>query len=477
MWLAQQGREIRNRRMMAAGGALLAVCAFAMIRWPMLALAIAAAGAALGLLKASTYVRIQPKSLLLALILIEVLPSANLIGESARPFIRYSLLLLFAAPAFAKSLRSGMLLRGGFGLYSIYFGLAAFSVIYSIEPLYSASRVLGSLLLFGAICAVAAEAKDDSDVEDLFRFAWIACGLIVALLAVSLVALPQELSWPPAQFGEGMARFAGMFGSPNQVGEIMLATAASGALYWPSAPGRIRGLIALTLIVSLCFAVLADSRSAFVALAVGFGGASAYRWGWKGALAVCAVLLAGTCATAMLGGDARNYLVRGETSTLTGRTEIWSYVASQIRQSPILGYGFETEGQLFQNRYFPLWGELWNQGPHSSIHSGYLARAAGVGIPGALFWMFLIARPLVSGLRGERSLLDLRYPILIAAIPVLVLNLVESTGGDCRESVGLLLTLVWCMAERSKLLMPDDAVIARATEIEPWQVRRLARGG
>ena len=36
-------------------------------------------------------------------------------------------------------------------------------------------------------------------------------------------------------------------------------------------------------------------------------------------------------------------------------------------------------------------------------------------------------------------------------LPVLILNIVETTAGDCRYAVGLLATLCWAFAERQRL--------------------------
>jgi hypothetical protein len=41
---------------------------------------------------------------------------------------------------------------------------------------------------------------------------------------------------------------------------------------------------------------------------------------------------------------------------------------------------------------------------------------------------------------------------MLAAVPILILNLDESAVADCRYSVGLLLAIVWALAERSRLL-------------------------
>ena len=51
---------------------------------------------------------------------------------------------------------------------------------------------------------------------------------------------------------------------------------------------------------------------------------------------------------------------------------------------------------------------------------------------------------------------QLRRLFLLAVVPILVLNTVESTAGDCRYSVGLMLTLCWALAERQRLEYLDS---------------------
>ena len=85
------------------------------------------------------------------------------------------------------------------------------------------------------------------------------------------------------------------------------------------------------------------------------------------------------------------------------------------------------------------------------MHNGYFSRAIGVGIPAALLWIFLIVRSLGFAIFNRSAPKVLRNAALIAAVPVLILNMVESTAGDCRYSVGLLMAIVWSLSEKARL--------------------------
>jgi exopolysaccharide production protein ExoQ len=173
----------------------------------------------------------------------------------------------------------------------------------------------------------------------------------VAGLVLTLVAAPHDMAWSD-ELMSGMVRFRGFFGSPNQVGEVTLATVCAGTIVWGSAARRERVLLAIEMAAAIALGALADSRSPFVGLAVGGLAYLFWRYGLR-ALPVClaaAVLIFGA-ATQI----APDYFTRGEVSTLTGRTDVWRFAVEKIRERPLTGWGFEVEGQILQSKYFPIW--------------------------------------------------------------------------------------------------------------------------
>jgi hypothetical protein len=430
--------------LIGAAALLLLIC----LRWPQTLVAFGLAAAAVGVFYAAWYTRHHPRWLVLALLLNEAFASVNFLDESLRPVLRYSMLTLFCVPMVTTAIRSGLLKQGGFKLYLVYFAWGLLTVTYSIYPVYSLGRLTSAALLLSSIVAVVSTIESDSETEDVIRIFWIGSLLIMGALAISLFALPGDVTWQPDD--NGLLRFAGIFSSPNQVGEVMLTTVASGILFWPAARGRTRLLIALSIVAALGFDILADSRSPLIALCVGGALLGINRYGLR-AIAVIGAVFGAILLLSLSFESGREYMMRGDVSSLTGRTDIWRYVVHAIRERPVLGWGYEVEGQIFQNRDFPFWEQIWNEGPRSSLHNGYLSRAIGVGIPATLVWLFIIARALGFAIFNRDASPLLKRAALIGAVPVMILNLVESTAGDCRYSVGLLLALVWCLSERARL--------------------------
>ena len=391
--------------------------------------------------------------LLCALVMIELLCSATLlpVSEEQRFIIRYPILLLFCAPGLIGALRNPMLWRGGFRDYLLYLGWGAVSITYSLLPGYSLARVTAAILIYVLSVQLATTVKDRRDMERLLK--WFLVGLAVVwvgLVAVLAVA-PHDLAWSEEELS-GMVRFRGFFGSPNQVGEVTLATVGAAAIIWNSTSRRLKIWLALEVAVAIALGALADSRSPFIGLAIG---ALAYTL-WRYRLRAIPFCLAGavllfSAATVI----APDYLTRGEVSTLTGRTDVWKFAVQEIKQRPLLGWGFEVEGQILQSKYFPVWWGPWEEGPHSSLHNGYLSRAVGVGVPALVFWIFLFMRPWLWVLSRKEDPWQLKRIFLLVVVPILILNMVETTAGDCRYSVGLLATLCWGFAERQRLEYRD----------------------
>jgi O-antigen ligase len=391
--------------------------------------------------------------LMCALIMIELLCSATVIpiSEEQRFMVRYPLLILFCAPCMLGALRKPMLWRGGFLDYFLYLGWGAVSITYSLLPIYSFARVTAAALIFVLTVKCVVEIKDIKDMERVLRWFLTGLGVVWIGLLATLVAVPHDLAWMVEE-GSGMSRFRGFFGSPNQVGEVTLATICVITVLWKSASRRQKKWFALEAGVAVVLGALADSRSPFIGLAI--GGLVYLLWRYRlRALPVC--LTVGVLAFVIASQVPAHYFTRGNVQTLTGRTDVWKFAIQKIEERPLLGWGFEVEGQILQSKYFPVWWGPWEEGPHSSLHNGYLSRAVGIGVPALLFWVFFFLRPWVWLFRSGDDPWDLKRMFPLVIVPVLVLNMVETTAGDCRYSVGLLATLVWGFAERQRILALD----------------------
>jgi O-antigen ligase len=168
-----------------------------------------------------------------------------------------------------------------------------------------------------------------------------------------------------------------------------------------------------------------------------------------------------------------------DVGTLTGRTDIWNFVIQQIKDRPILGYGYAVSGAIFQSSYFPIWWGPWDLGPHSSLHNGYLDHAVGVGIPATLFWLFIILEPWVFVFRRSGDSWNFKAIFFLIVIPILINNFSEALLGDFTDSVGLLFGLVWALGERYRMLALQRADTIRAETLAtlPGPLIALAEAG
>jgi hypothetical protein len=397
------------------------------------------------------------------LLIVETLPSANFLPMGAeRPLLRYPLYLLFCVPMLPMVWRCGILSRGGFRLYSLYFAWAFLSVTWSLVPMFSFGRALSSTLLFAALCSVALDVNDNDALQRMIRWVLMACAILTAIIAV-IAVIP---IFPSAWFHDpelGAYRLQGIFDSPNQVGELNMIAIGAALACWYSLRTASQKIGAGVLIaISGLMMAAADCRSAAVAMALSIAVLVVWRSRWRGLLGTAGAVAIAVFVTSQLSPHALLYFTRGDVVTLTGRTEVMHFSMHRVMENPLLGYGFGAEGEIFRNRYFPSWDDLWTWGPRIPIHNGYLSRAVGLGAPAAFLWTFLFLRPFVALFARRADPYGLRKPIvLLLVMPVLILYLSETLGGDCRYPAGIVITVVWAVAEKQRL-RGNDAQPARS---------------
>lgn len=395
--------------------------------------------------------RIDPRWLLIALVLEETLPYLNIIPldpETGRWFIRFPLLLAFAIPAIPVAWKSGTLKQGTFRLWMLYFAWAAITVVYSIVPATSGGRLLADVMVFFVLSVVASGVNDESDVEDVLRRLLIGLALLQLLMLVSFVAFPSDLSWNDDD--SGILRFSGIFSAPNEVGAVTLATMGVSLAYWHAVSGWRRAAVAVLMAMSLAFAGLADSRSTFVALAAGCSAYVVWSYRAKGLAVVLLLALAAGGAYTSMGMIDRTYVNR-DVTTLTGRKEAWDFEIYKIRENPLLGYGYNVEGAIFKDRYFQNWEIFWDRGANTPLHNGYLSVAVGLGIPALALLIFIFLRPWIALFRSKEDPWRLKPLFFFVMLPCLILGLDETGVAEPRYVKGIVMFVCWMIAERRRL--------------------------
>jgi O-antigen ligase len=436
---------------MLIGVAALGLLALLMLNFPGLALAAAAAVAAILIVWTARRVQANGAHLLCALLLIEELSGATFFPLTSDQLymIRYPFLIAFCGASVWTAFQNSEILQGGFLDYLIYLGMGVISISYSLLPSYSTARITAAILMFMGIVRIARAVANREDIEKLLSWYLVGTGIVWLVILFSMVFMSNDLTWD-VEAMTGVVRLRGIYGSPNQIGEIALATMGVGLVIWGSVSGWKRTLLAAQMGTAFVLAGLADSRSPFVGLAVGALLYLVWRYRLRAVPIILALGVGGFILVAQLNPE---YFDRGDVASLTGRTDIWKFAIEKIKERPLIGYGFEVEGEIMKARDFPIWWGPWEEGPRSSLHSNYLSKAVSLGIPALVFWVFFFMRPWLALLRRKDDPWNLKPLFFLVVVPILLLDFTEGTAGDCRFAVGMIATLCWALAERQRLAM------------------------
>jgi O-antigen ligase len=417
------------------------------------------------LLVASWSITRRPMWLFPTLVAIDVVASLPFLPlESDSHWeLRYPLLVVFCVPFLPRLVRSDFLWRGGYRLYWLYFAWAIVWVPLSLSPMTSAGRLASSMLAFGALLVVPLAINSEHEVVAIFDNYFILVAILAVSVASSIFFLGRDQLTVTGENPAAMARFSGMFSTPNLIGQIMMLTVGPILAFWRHFSKHVKVLLAVVMLTSVVMAAAADSRTAFIAMACGVAAYLVWRYRARGLLGVIAL----TLLVAGLAVVVPQYFFR-EITTLTGRTEEWQFAFKRLLERPLTGFGYAVEGQILQDRYFPVWSDFFDAGAQVQLQSGYLSRAVGLGIPALGLWLFLILRPWFWVMRRKDDPWGLKPIALLVVVPLMVRWFSESEIGDCRDTAGIMLVMTWAIAERLRLLTLDRApAAARAQALSP----------
>jgi O-antigen ligase len=464
--LLVQRREGPRRGLLLAAAGMAGILALYMLNGGSFLPALALFGlvAAYAVFKMAALTRVDRRWLIVPLVMLAIFINSFFLSPSPRAAAHYGLAVLFCLPCVPVMWRSGLLRRGGFQLYCVYFLWALITVIYSLAPEFSAARLVDATLMFCGISTIAYGVKEPEDVTLLVERFLIGCGVFVVICGFAAVALPRSVTWDvPVLYtvNTQVERFRGVLSNPNDIGGLMLITLGPTLAFWSRFEKRKKIWLAALALMSLAEAGLADSRTPFVAMAVGCALYVLWRYRLRGILLMAGAAAVMVLALPLFGHSLSEYTGRGDVTTLTGRTEMWAYVVQQIRARPITGYGYEVAGAIFKSKYFPIWYGPWDDGSQSSLHNGYLNHAIGLGIPATLFWLFIVLRPWAFIFRQKADPWNLKPLALLVVVPCLVHNMSEASIGDFLGVVGILFGLAWALSERYRLLALEEIETAR----------------
>jgi exopolysaccharide production protein ExoQ len=403
--------------------------------------------------KAAALTRIDHRWLIVPLVVLAIFIKSFFLEGALRAALHYGLTILFCAPCIPIIWRTGIFRRAGFQLYSAYFAWALVTVTWSLAPKFSLLRLLDATLVFCAIGTIVFELHEPQDVTRLIERYLMGCGVFVILMGFAAVVLPHSITWyAPELEPEEVLRFRGILNNPNEVGVLMLATVAPTLAFWKRLNPRYRKWFGLLALLAVGECALADSRTPFIALGVGSALYLTWRYRLRGILMMAAAAALFVVALPLFGHNLSEYTGRGDVTTLTGRTEMWAYVVQEIKSRPLIGYGYECAGAIFQSKYFPIWYGPWDEGSQSSLHDGYLDHMIGVGVPATLFWLFIVLRPWWFAMRHKDDPWNLKPVVFLIVIPCLIHNISEASIGDFTGLIGLMFGFSWAVGEHYKLL-------------------------
>ena len=335
---------------------------------------------AIAVYKASAITRRDPQWLIVPLTMLAIFVNSLFLAGAPRAAFHYGMVILFCAPCVPVMWREGYFRRGGFELYSIYFAWALFTISYSLARDFSVLRLLDATLVFSALSVIVFALKDADDVARLIERFVIGCGVFCGSSRILCVGASAQhhLGRPGSLHCQSTGR---TFPRPAEQSQrrrrLMLITVGPTLAFWNRFDPRRRKWLGLIALMSVGEAVIADSRTPFIALTAGIVCYVLWRYRLRGILLLGGAGVLAVTALPLLGHSIGEYTGRGDVTTLTGRTEMWAYVMQEIKRRPFVGYGYEVAGMIFQSKYFPIWFGPWDEGAQSSLHNGYLNHAIG----------------------------------------------------------------------------------------------------
>jgi O-antigen ligase len=266
-----------------------------------------------------------------------------------------------------------------------YATIALVSALWSEVPAFSGAAAVG-LFAYGALaCIVVIDLREETAIR---LFVWALLAFVCA--GITCAAVAPDFAWLPVSLDESGSgyRLQGFASHPNVLGQItaimilMAVTARRKALI-----GRVTFYSSLGFGVASLLAT--GSRTALVAILTAWGLVASRNSRIGGAVAIAGlgvmslVLVLAACDALPniegLFGKLSRTGSESEILTLTGRTDVWDIVWTQIMQKPFFGWGYYGTEQLITSGLDPIFKV---QAKHA--HNMFLQSILSVGFLGSL---------------------------------------------------------------------------------------------
>lgn len=323
--------------------------------------------------------------------------------------------------------------------------LGALSTFWSIDPDITSRRALALAMttLFGLWLAARFDWKGLLTILAI-SFAILMAGSAIAGALVPGFGVMQEIH-PGA--------WRGLWWEKNTLGAMMgwAVLAFVGAAAFDE---RRRFLWLAMVVPALALVLLSTSRTALLASFIAIAGPGLIALARRDAASSAIAVMSGVVGVALgvlvlVIGPGVLLEALGRDATFTGRTDIWEALFRQIRERPLLGFGY---GAFWLVELGPAhWVRLETSWPVPTAHNGWIETALAMGLVGVAIAAIAYAGALASAVMrlfsGNETYWALPFLVMWGVISFSESNLAEQNS------------LMWVMftATAAKLAQPREA--------------------
>ncbi len=314
------------------------------------------------------------------------------------------LIIATSIALFTRGLRNTRTIGAGGAYVLAFVGLLLFSAAWSIDPATTIRRAFLYLVSVIGMIGIA----NTFDGDEFMELLNLSC-LLTAIGSVALLIISPH----NALMEDGSLR--GLAAHKNGLGQVMMiGVLASLHRIRCQSKKRFRLIMTLSLFTVTAFATKSGTSlvvifmlycgSFFITLLCKEGAPRA-----TGAFLI--ILTLPIAVVAMINID---YVLEviGKDPTFTGRTELWSYVITDIYQKPILGWGYYA----FWSTYNPEVGKIFDALKYDvpQAHNGLLGMLLDIGIIGTIYFAYIMLRSfmLIFKKMGSRDR-EIKFSLLL----------------------------------------------------------------
>ncbi len=370
-------------------------------------------------------------------------------------YLRISLLMLVGCVGAMKywelRVRNKEKLPVQFIFLGLFLLLAVITTIYSIDRFYTFVRAASFIFFFAFLLGLKEWLRDGDHFESVIDALFMMILVCAALNISAMVLLPGQV-WSQVE----PDRLQGLWGHPNGMGSFCMISYP--LMLWKY--GRINPKWKWIIVVFAVFIMLlhiqTGSRTTLLASSIGLC-VWLFTTGKKLKLVYTSLFVLILGWTVIFFGPA-SFDREGETlavTSLTGRTEFWEGTYFLFKERPILGYGFEVEGKIWDDpRFYNPDYDLWRGSSRTSLHNGYLNVLVGTGILGFILWGIALIIPMLKFKLMPTNI----YKGFVVTTMVMwfVFNLAESAVNPS-SLAAIMFWIAWVLAE--KMTGPAGALV------------------